>query len=92
GTQKVTARITAKSDSAYEITLEDADGNVVDVYTIDPKTGKGTDSANRAVNLPKTGNLSPESYLLLLSGFLLTGCGCLTMHRAGIFRRKDEES
>ena len=87
----MTARITAKSDSAYEITLEDADGNVVDVYTIDPKTGKGTDSANRDVNLPQTGNLSPTAALLMFGGSLIVMLGIIAMYYSGIFRRKEED-
>ena len=66
------AEITARSENACEITLTDENGNILNVYTVDPKTGTGTDSSNAEVNLPQglgcchfqrsdLRNLAPES-------------------------------
>ena len=39
GVTPANAEITARSENACEITLTDENGNVLDVYTVDPKTG-----------------------------------------------------
>ena len=70
-------------DGTVRITLSDADGNVLDTYTLDPETGIGTDSTGREVNLPQTGNNSPAQAAaaaaaagLTLAGAFLLICAC----------------
>jgi len=49
------AEIEYTADGNAVITLTDAEGNVLDVYSIDPFTGVGTESDGGEVNLPQTG-------------------------------------
>ena len=43
------------ADGNYVITLTDKDGEVLDVYTVNPETATGTNMANEVVSLPQTG-------------------------------------
>lgn len=43
------------ADGNYAITLTDEDGEVLDVYTVNPETATGTNMANEVVSLPQTG-------------------------------------
>ena len=43
------------ADGNYAITLTDEDGEVLDVYTVNPETATGTNLANEVVSLPQTG-------------------------------------
>ena len=43
------------ADGNYAITLTDKDGEVLDVYTVNPETATGTNMANEVVSLPQTG-------------------------------------
>ena len=85
------AEITARSEEACEITLTDENGNVLDVYTIDPKTGTGTDSSNAEVNLPQTGNNSMTNWLLCVGAAMFMAFGFGAVKASGIFKRKEEE-
>lgn len=87
----VNAEITSSSDTEYKITLTDDDGNVLDVYTIDPTSGKGKNSANENVSLPQTGNNSMSNWLALLGSMFLIGLGAISVKLSGIFRRKKDE-
>ena len=91
GQTDVSAEITSKSDDVYEITLKDKDGNVVDVYTIDPVTGGGTNSTDEAVDLPQTGNNSLKNWLWVLGALMLIGCGTFAVKTSGFIRRKEDE-
>ena len=85
------AEITARSENAYEITLTDENGNVLDVYTVDPKTGTGTDSSNAEVNLPQTGNNSMTNWLLCVGAAMVMALGFGAVKASGIFKRKEDE-
>ena len=89
--ENVNAEITSSSDTEYKITLTDDNGNVLDVYTIDPTNGKGKNSANENVNLPQTGNNSMSNLLALLGSMFLIGMGFVSVKLSGIFRRKKDE-
>ena len=91
GVIAVNAEITARSENAYEITLTDLNGNVLDVYTVDPKTGTGTDSSNAEVNLPQTGNNSMTNWLLCVGAALFMAFGFGAVKASGIFKRKEDE-
>ena len=91
GVIAVNAEITARSENAYEITLTDENGNVLDVYTVDPKTGTGTDSSNAEVNLPQTGNNSMTNWLLCVGAALFMAFGFGAVKASGIRKRKEDE-
>ena len=57
------------------ITILDDEENVVDTYTIDPATGKGTSASGDAVDLPQTGNNSLTDFLIAAAAFLMLGFG-----------------
>ena len=79
--------ITSSDDAKCEITLKDYLGNVLDVYTVDPVTGEGTNSADEAVNLPQTGNNSPKTAAAAACAAILAISGGLAMYRS----RRDEK-
>ena len=85
------AEITARSEETCEITLTDENGNVLDVYTVDPKTGVGTDSSNAEVNLPQTGNNAMTNWLLCVGAALFMAFGFGAVKASGIFKRKEDE-
>ena len=91
GVIAVNAEITARSEEACEITLTDENGNVLDIYTVDPKTGTGTDSSNAEVNLPQTGNNSITNWLLCVGAALFIAFGFGAVKASGIFKRKEDE-
>ena len=85
------AEITARSEETCEITLTDENGNVLDIYTVDPKTGTGTDSSNAEVNLPQTGNNSMTNWLLCVGAAMFMAFGFGAVKASGIFKRKEDE-
>jgi LPXTG-motif cell wall-anchored protein len=91
GKKNVSAEITSKSNDVYEITLKDKDGNTVDIYTIDPVTGSGSNSANEDVDLPQTGNNAMKNWMILLGAFILIMCGWFSVRSSGFIRRKESE-
>lgn len=71
----------------YEIVLKDADGNILDTYTINPETGIGTNSSNDAVDLPQTGMSGAHKAIAGLAALMtLTGVALIAKSR-----RKDED-
>ena len=91
GVIAVNAEITARSEEACEITLTDENGNVLDIYTVDPKTGTGTDSSNAEVNLPQTGNNSMTNWLLCVGAALFMAFGFGAVKASGVLKRKEDE-
>lgn len=85
------AKIKAISDDKYEITLLDDSGNVLETYTIDPKTGIGTNSNNEAVNLPQTGNNSMTNILIFTAALILIAAGGYIIKISHIIPRKKDE-
>lgn len=73
------------------ITLEDKTGEPVVTYTIDPKTGLGTNNTEEEVNLPQTGNNSARNLLTALGASFMIALGALTVKRSGIRRKKETE-
>jgi hypothetical protein len=61
------AEIEYTSDGNAVITLTDMEGNVLDVYTIDPVTGIGTETDGEEVNLPQTGFSVAYNYIKFLA-------------------------
>ena len=91
GVTPANAKITARSEKACEITLTDENGNVLDIYTVDPKTGTGTDSSNAEVNLPQTGNNSMTNWLLCVGAALFMAFGFGAVKASGVLKRKEDE-
>ena len=71
GNTKVVTKSEATKDGAVKISIEDNNGNVLDVYTIDPKTGTGTNQKNETVDLPQTGVTAWDSVLIFHAAFAL---------------------
>ena len=55
GNTPAKAALLETADGNYAITLTDEDGEVLDVYTMNPETATGTNQANEVVSLPQTG-------------------------------------
>lgn len=55
GNAPAKAALLETADGNYAITLTDEDGEVLDVYTVNPETATGTNMANEIVSLPQTG-------------------------------------
>ena len=91
GVTPANAEITARSEEACEITLTDENSNVLDVYTVDPKTGTGTDSSNAEVNLPQTGNNSMTNWLLCVGAAMFMAFGFGAVKASGVLKRKEDE-
>ena len=83
----VTAEITETTDTAVTIQLKDAENNILDVYTLDKKTGIGTNQNNEEVSLPQTGNNSVNPFAV--GAVALVTTGFVLMYQAGAFRRKE---
>ncbi|MDE6789644.1 MAG: LPXTG cell wall anchor domain-containing protein, partial [Ruminococcus sp.] len=87
----VSAEITEKSDSHYQITLTDDSDVVLDVYDINPESGIGTDSNSNEVNLPQTGNNSLANILMVIGASMMTVFGFAAIKFSSVFRRKDNK-
>ena len=88
----VNAEITARTDDAYEITLTNADGVIVDVYSVDPRTAVGVNQTNAEINLPQTGVTSPGALAAAAGAFAAITVGAAVMLGSGVFRRRKENS
>lgn len=60
-------------DGNYAITLTDEDGEVLDVYTVNPETATGTNMANEVVSLPQTGYSDIYKVLMGLATLMTVG-------------------
>ena len=87
GVTPANAEIEYTADDTAVITLTDAEGNVLDVYTIDPTTGTGTDSDGGEVNLPQTGYSVVYNYIMLAAAAMVF-FGIFAMAKS---RKRDEE-
>jgi LPXTG-motif cell wall-anchored protein len=77
----------SQSDDAYVIAVKDKDGNVLDTYTINPKTGVGSNTASAEVNLPQTGMSGVHKALAGLAA-LMTLTGVALVKKS---RKEDED-
>ena len=86
-TPAFTSISTNSEDEVYEIELSDENGAVLAVYTIDPATGKGSDAAGKAVDLPQTGLSGVHTAATGIAVLLgLVGSGLVLLSR-----KKDED-
>ncbi len=81
------AAIEYTADGNAVITLTDAEGNVLDVYNIDPFTGVGTESDGGEVNLPQTGYAVSFNFIMFAAAAMVL-FGIYAMAQS---RRKDEK-
>ena len=85
----VTPDAVQNADGSVTVTLRDANGTVLNTYTLDVKTGVGKDAQGAEVSLPQTGN-NAAGTLAAVSGAALTAlAGALMVCRA--FRKKKED-
>ncbi len=89
--QPAEAQAIRNDDGTLDITMTDENGSVLDVYTIDPTTGEGTDSDGKAVKLPQTGNNTPNSLFTVTASLLTMLAGAFAVVKSGILRRKKNE-
>ena len=91
GTAPSDAQAVTNEDGSVSITLTNSEGNVLDIYVIDPKTGEGTDSSGDEVNLPQTGNHAKKNFLLAIAAVLMIVLGSAATAFSGILRRRKHE-
>ena len=84
--------ITEQTDSAIVIRLSDADGNVLDVYTLDRVTGLGTNQQGEAISLPETGVTSAGNAAAAAGAAVVAAAGFLLIFQSGILRRRKNSS
>ena len=88
GVTPASAEIEYTADDTAIITMIDAEGNILDVYTIDPTTGTGTESDGGEVNLPQTGysnwyhtTAALTACVTVIGGVMVIGSGVLKKKR-----------
>ena len=85
GNAPAKAALLETADGKYAITLTDEDGEVLDVYTVNPETATGTNQANEVVSLPQTGCSDIYKVLVGLAVLMTVGGGTLIVKT----RKKD---
>ena len=73
GNAPAKAALLETADGNYAITLTDEDGEVLDVYTVNPETATGTNQANEVVSLPQTGCSDIYKVLVGLATLMTVG-------------------
>ena len=73
GNTPAKAALLETADGNYAITLTDEDGEVLDVYTVNPETATGTNQANEVVSLPQTGYSDIYKVLVGLATLMTVG-------------------
>ena len=77
GNAPAKAALLETADGNYAITLTDEDGEVLDVYTVNPETATGTNMANEVVSLPQTAYSDIYKVLVGLATLMTVGGGTL---------------
>lgn len=85
--------IKTTEDGKREIILMDNEDNVLDTYIIDPETGKGTNAAGEAVELPQTGNNSMSNILIAFGAAMMIVFGLAAIAKSEVLapRKKNEK-
>ncbi len=83
-----------KSNGFFNISLYDEDGNLLDIYTIDPYSGVGISESSYGIELPQTENNSVKTIAGTVSALALMISGAFAMTKSGIISRKckDEDN
>ena len=76
------------SNGTLTITLYDEQGDVLDIYTVHPKTGIGFNSDGDNVDLPQTGNNSLLPLLIVIGSLLMVLTGAYIISTSGALHRK----
>ena len=76
------------ADNKCIVEIKDKDGNILDVYTLNPATGIGTDADGMTVDLPQTGNNAPASLLWIFAGVILMCAGLFAVKTSGLTLRR----
>lgn len=75
-----------------KISLCDENSGEIEVYSIDPYTGKGTTSSGAVVDLPQTGSNSFVNLLTVIGSFVMMGLGAVVLKLSSAsFRKKRHE-
>lgn len=76
------------SNGTLTITLYDEQGNILDVYTVHPKTGIGFNNNGDTVDLPQTGNNSFLPLLIVIGSLIMMLVGAYIIGTSGVLHRK----
>lgn len=68
------------ADGTLTFAMQDADGSTLETYVIDSKTGIGTDSMGRIINLPRTGVSDPGALLAVSGAVMMIALGAFLMY------------
>jgi LPXTG-motif cell wall-anchored protein len=79
---------TSQKAGEYVIAVKDKDGNVLDTYAFDPKTGIGFSNSG-AINLPQTGVTSKSTAAAVGGALAMIAAGFWTAVRS-LRKKKDE--
>ena len=85
----VTANAVRNDDDTVTVTIKDKNGNTVDTYVLDAKTGIGENSKGEEVNLPQTGTTNPAAAAAATGAAAAVTVGAYLIFRS--IRKKDEE-
>ena len=91
GVEPYASTYTENDDGTLTIILLDEAGNVLDKYTVHPKTGIGFNSDGDVVDLPQTGINTTSHLLIMIGAFLMLGLGIIAVGLSGIGKRKKED-
>ena len=69
-----------------QIQLLDQDGQVLDIYTIDPVSSVGSSQSGETVDLPQTGADTRRTTAFLLGALLLIVLGICAMKKSGLWK------
>lgn len=71
--------------------MTDDNGNVLDVYTVNPATAEGRNKSNEEVNLPQTGITSTRNWIVFIGGILMIALGSFAVLGSGIISHRKHE-
>ena len=91
GTTPANKNSVTNEDGTVSIQLSDAEGNVLDVYVIDPVSGTGENGKGEEINLPQTGNNSKASLTIVFVAFMAIFAGTFAIVKSGIVRKRKED-
>ena len=82
------ATATTLENGLVEIKLFDENGDLLEVYTVDPYTGVGLTNSGAGVELPQTGSNDPTDLAVALAALALMTAGGYMIFRS---RRRSNE-
>ena len=89
GKHPASAYVTENVHGVVTVALQDENGEVLDVYTINPVNGIGEcENGSCIVDLPLTGNNSPKKLGAAAAALALTAAGAFAAFKSGVLRRK----